>query len=372
MLGFTRPGLFEGSVSTMPSLCYGRGVTGVTELLDDAKYLEFLAATHPGLRISPTRFDVPVFIGPLDVREPMLPGGVTRKLADLASKFAPTALLHPQAFFVGTPFERYDQTHVLDAITAPEPTLRAFEDAARTENCELVVLTNVDPDHPRVKEWLALGAKTLPSFPDTLIDVVSSTFADHLAQLPGEDRSGIRRNIRKFDDKGHQLERLVDTGAEARELFACYRPYFDDATVQWFPHTEAYFAGVGLLDPRVHMTVARTASGRLIGFIINFVDGTGFQAGRIGVHPDFHRKDAVYFRLIYWAIEETIATGGGLLSLEPTGYRMKRHLGARAKPLVNLCFGVSTTWKILLGAFSGVGAMLLSHLDGPPTLEKKY
>lgn len=344
----------------------------MTELLDAAHYIDFLARTHPTLKIEREAFALPSFVGPLDVREPLLPGGFMRTLADLGAKVTPDVLLNPSALFLGTPFERYDQSGVMDAIDAPERLLDAAADRAKEQQCELVVITNVDPQHPRVADWTRAGAKALPSFPDTLVDVEGTTFDAHLRTLPGEDRSGIRRNIRKFERAGHSLERLATSDTEATALYDCYRPYFDDATVQWFPHTEAYFSGLAALDPRVHLTVARQANGELIGFIVNFVDGAGMQSGRIGVRPDYHRKDAIYFRLLYAAIEETIKVGGGQLSLEPTGYRMKRHLGARAKPLVNLCFGVSATWRMLLGGLSGVGAMALAHLDDTPTLEKKY
>lgn len=344
----------------------------MTELLDAAHYIDFLARTHPTLDIEREAMAIPSFTGPLDVREPLLPGGAMRTLADLGARVTPDALLHPAALFLGTPFERYDQSALLDAVEDPAALLEKAAGHAKAKRCELVVVTNLDPHHPRLAEWTKAGAKALPSFPDTLVDVRGDTFEEHLATLRGEDRSGIRRNVRKFERAGHTLERLAQSAHEANALYDCYRPYFDDATVQWFPHTKAYFAGLAELDSRVHLTVARHSNGDLIGFIINFVDGSGMQSGRIGVRPDHHRKDAIYFRLLYAAIEETIKTGGGMLSLEPTGYRMKRHLGARAKPLVNLCFGVSATWRMLLGGFSGVGAMALSHLDDTPTLEKKY
>ena len=60
------------------------------------------------------------------------------------------------------------------------------------------------------------------------------------------------------------------------------------------------------------------------------------------------------------------------LSLEPTGYRMKRHLGARSVPMVNLVMGVNATWRGLLGGFAGVGRRLLRHLEDRVALEQEY
>ncbi|MCB9652120.1 MAG: GNAT family N-acetyltransferase, partial [Deltaproteobacteria bacterium] len=158
-------------------------------------------------------------------------------------------------------------------------------------------------------------------------------------------------------------------------LFAAYRPFFERATVRWQPHSEAYFRRLSELGPRARITAAMTDDGDVAGFVVNFRDGHNFQAGRIGVSPRFDRKDAVYFRLLYHALEESFAlsdTRRARLSLEPTGYRMKRHLGARSVPMVNLVMGVNATWRGLLGGFAGVGRRLLRHLEDRVALEQEY
>ena len=50
------------------------------EFLLSAKYLEFIAETHPHLELRLDRFEVPSFFAPLDVREPLKPG-VLREFA---------------------------------------------------------------------------------------------------------------------------------------------------------------------------------------------------------------------------------------------------------------------------------------------------
>ncbi len=355
----------------------GLGVVGgarIVGLLDEPRYRTFLARTHPELRMDDERLGVPSFIAPLDIREPLRPG-FPKDLLEAMKELTPS-LVAPRAVFIGTPFERYDQTHLLEEISNPVALIEKARAVARQERLHAVVLTNVSPTHPNLSEWLRAGFTALPSFPDAVVDLDCACFASHLARIPAEDRSGVRRNIRRFQDAGHRLERLEASSCHAELLFAAYWPFFSRANVRWQPHTRAYFEGLGELDARVRLTVARNALGTIIGFIVNFKDERGFQAGRVGVHPEWHRRDAVYFRLLYHVIEEALAdparSPADLLSLEPTSYRMKRHLGARRVPMVNLVFGVSAAWSMLLRRFDRLGRWLLAHLEDSVLIERDY
>lgn len=342
-------------------------------LLLEPGYRRFLAETHPDLDLRDDRLEVPTFVAPLDVREPLLPGA-TKDILTAFTEVTPSYVV-PRSLFLGTPFERYDQTHLLDEVEAPvRLAQRAFQ-IAKEGRLQVVVLTNVSPEHPALPRWLDAGFVRLPSFPDTLVDLDVESFDAHLMRLPQGDRSGIRRNIRHFDRAGHVLEEVEVSAGLGPDLFRAYRPFFERATVRWQPHTEAYFDRLTDLGTRVRLTIARAPDRRVIGFIVSFDDGVNFQAGRIGVVPEFHKRDAVYFRLLYHAMQDSFqraSTRRAVLSLEPTGYRMKRHLGARARPLVNLVLGVSLRWRALLRGLAPIGRHLLAHLDDRATLERAY
>ena len=341
-------------------------------LLDAAHYRRFLAATHPALGLEDERLEgVPSFVAPLDVREPM-PPGPWRRLLSGVHVLSP-AWVRPSALFVGTPFERYEQTHVLDDVDCVDGFSDVVQRAARRLGLEVVVITNLSPTAIGLDAWRRRGWVVFPSFPDAVVDLKAADFQAHLRTLPQGDRSGVRRNIRRFERAGHGLERVMDARGLGSELFECYRPLYRRAAVRWHPHTRAYFSGLPGLGESVHLTVARSRAGALIGFIVAFEDREGVQAGRIGVHPNYHRRDAVYFRLLYHVLEGALASkpeGNRVLSLEPTGYRMKRHLGARTVPLVNLIMGVSETWSILLHGMQGLGQFMLRHLNDPGALER--
>lgn len=340
-------------------------------LLDEPRYRAFLADTHPHLGIDDGRLGgIPSFLAPLDVREPLAPGPM-RKAAYAARPLLPSVIT-PPALFIGTPFEPYDQTS-LAAQCDPNELSAKIRDTA--EGCAVAVITNVRPAELDLARWSDAGWVALPSFPDTTIDLSVDSFEAHLLRLPAGDRSGMRRNCRRFERAGHRIERVSDSGPLAEALFDCYLPFFERAAVRWQAHTRAYFGGLTALGPGVHLAVARSASGRIIGFVVGFEDERGLQAGRIGVHPDFHRKDAVYFRLIYHVIEAALTRFGGTpsrLSMEPTGYRLKRHLGAERVRMVNLVLGLDATWRFLLDHFDGLGQRLLGHLQRPAALERLY
>lgn len=343
-------------------------------LLDDAGYRLFLAETHPELGIDDDRLDgVPSFLAPLDVQEPLAPG-LLRTLVEWARPVVPQ-LVTPSALFVGTPFERYDQTSLVTELPPVVELSERIERVARDRALEVAVLTNVQCSALDLSSWLGRGWVVMPSFPDTIVDLGAVSFEAHLKTLPQGDRSGIRRNIKRFDRAGHRLERVEDAAGHGSAIYRCYRPFFERATVRWQPHTEAYFSGLTRLGSEVDLTVARSSNGRLIGFIVAFQDATGVQAGRIGVHPDYYRRDAVYFRLMYHVLEDALVRHGGgarFLSLEPTGYRMKRHMGGHTVSLVNLVLGLSETWWLLLRQFQGLGRRMLKHLEDRSILERIY
>jgi len=343
--------------------------------LDDAHYLSFLRETHPELALSLAHGSIPTFAGTLDTRAPLLPGR-WRTLRDLAHTIAPTRVA-PHALFVGVPFEPYEQTHLLDEFTDIARFVDEIRACAQEGKHDVVVLTNVRRTHARVEALCALGFLELPSFPDCLLSLAGArTFDDVLATRSRTRRRNVRRHMHRFTRAGHTLRRVRDSQTHARSLFDSYAPFYTRANVRWFPHSEGYFAGIAALDPRVVLSVAFDEREIVSGFVLGFIDDRDgvrtFHSGRIGVHPAHHMRDAVYFRLVYRAIEDAIACGADRISLEPTAYRFKRRLGAHIVPLVNLILPVSSLWRLVARRAAPLGARALRHLDDVEVLEEHY
>ena len=110
--------------------------------------------------------------------------------------------------------------------------------------------------------------------------------------------------------------------------------------------------------------------GNLVGFVMSFHDGERLHGGRIGVVPSQHRKNAVYFRLIYALIERAYLENKSHLVLEPTSYAFKRFLGGTRKPLVNLVRGATPFWGTVMFLGIKFGKICLRHLESSSWLNK--
>lgn len=337
--------------------------------LDGNNHLRWIAATHPELDLDLIRLPLPSFIAPVAVAEALEPGSFVRWVAQAALRID-ERLAAPQALFLGTPFERYDQTHLLSEAD-PREVRAVAEQEARLRKLELCVLPNVQVE--AAADWIDAGFVALASFPDTLIDVDVPSFDAHLATLPAGDRSGIRRNIKKFVRAGHTIERVFDSRSMGGELHRAYRVFFERAKVHWMPYSRAYFDQLAEQGNWVRLFVAFSPEREPVGFVVNFSDKDMMQTGRLGVAPEYHHRDRIYFRLLYYALEDAIAAPEATtLSLEPTGYRTKRHLGARKLPLVNLVLGTGRTWRGLLAAAAPLGRWMLRHLEEPERLDRSF
>lgn len=331
-------------------------------------YVDFLTETHPELEMSRVRLPVPSYRTQIILKDAMRPGSWLRQIV---SALAPVLPSRPRALCIGVPFEPYDQTHLLGRLKDPASFVRACREQTLRCGSGLCFFPNVDPSHPGVDALEREGFRIVPSFPDMRIDLDVDSFEGHLAKIHRDDRSGIRRNIRKFERAGHRLERLR-SGEEHAELFKAYRTFQERALVPWVPHTVEYFRRLPEMHPDVRVHVARSSAGRLLGFVVNFWESGHVQSGRIGVVPEYDRRDSVYFRLLYRAVEDAlVAPSARFLSLEPTGYRTKRHLGARRVPLVNLLLGASRFWRAALTS-APLARRFLRHLEEPKMLERFY
>lgn len=341
-------------------------------ILDEPAYLAFLARTHPDLQLRNDRLELPSFVAPLPLSDALQPGRKRAAITQLAAWFP--GWLQPKTLFLGSPFEPYEQTSLLRGRD-PEAIRRQVERAGSREDAELAVLTSIDARAPELSAWKAAGFIAVPSFPDVWRPIQGLSLEDELKRIPGPDRSSVRRNIRAFQEAGLRLRRLTDSSELAAALYGAYRPMYQRARVKWLRHSLAYFEGLAALGPRVWLTVAEDKHGALAGFVVSFEDALGLQAGRLGVSPAWRERSGVYFRLLYSTLESAIAarpSEASRLSLEPTAYRLKRHLGGELRPMVNLMLGLKAPWKTGLRAGAPLSRPLLGHLTDPEALEAHY
>ena len=340
-------------------------------LIESSSYTDFIASSHPHLLHAVDPKLGHYFIAPLDIAEPLLPG-LLRWTLEKSQTIAPS-LLKPRALFLGTPFEPYRQDDVLTRISDISTLTYSLMETSKQHDTQCVVMTNISPTHARITELVENGFVLLPSFPDMVLELRRlDNFESYLGTLKAADRSSVRRNKRVFRERGYTLEKVDDSSQYAKQLYHAYRPFFERAKVKWFPHSLEFFQNATAFGSSTRLFVARDQNGELAGFTMGYYDGKTYHAGRLGVRPDLHHQDRVYFALLYTFIEDAIALNAKVLSLEPTAYRLKRHLGAQPKPVVNAVLGSSLFWKTALLFGKPLGLYLLRHLNRLKLLEANY
>ena len=154
---------------------------------------------------------------------------------------------------------------------------------------------------------------------------------------------------RVFRERGCSLEKVNDSNHYADQLYHAYRPFTSGQGRSGFLTALRIFSKRdGICETRRVSSSREDQNGELAGFTMGYYDGRPYHAGRLGVRPDPDHRDRVYFALLYTFIEDAIALDAKVLSLEPTAYRLKRHLGAQPKPVVNAVLGSSLFWKSAL------------------------
>ncbi|MBL90667.1 MAG: hypothetical protein CMH56_02505 [Myxococcales bacterium] len=330
-------------------------------------YMRFLQATHPDLHLD-LQGPLPSYMAPLCFYEPLKNGWIRSCLRFLARYGS--RLGAPQTLFLGSPFEPYEQTAGLHQ--SPRSCLAYAQQRLRQRSCGLVVVTNVCAESSHLPQWERAGFKVLPSFPDMVLNLPGTSFADFLKAKKSKVRNSILRNMRKFDDAGLRIRSI--SGAElkkhAHHFQRAYHHMFARAQVKWLRHTASYFECLEQLGDHLFVEGAFDAKGRLVGFVMAFDDGDRLHGGRIGVIPTQHKKNSIYFRLIYALLERGYQAQKKQVVLEPTSYAFKGTLGANARPMVNLVAGTTPFWRVVMFLGLKFGKMSLRHLESPSWLKR--
>lgn len=334
----------------------------MTSFLESPPYLSHLSNAHPNLRFDLSSPGSPRFLASIDLTEPLISRWIPF-LIQASSRLVPR-LQNPEILFLGTPFEPYNQS--------PHFPLSTFDLKRAPAGIDLVMVTNLEAGHPKSLFLKNAGFQALPSFPDMVLPVYVNSFQGHLETLDSVSKRSIQKNLRTFDHSVLYLEPCTQSHLHADELYATYDAMVQNSKIKWISHSPDYFKHLTQLGSNVRLTLAKNSLHQVIGFVVNFKDGDNWHSGRIGIHPDYHRKHALYFRLIYHAIEEAILNNARQVFLSPTSYRVKRQLGARPQPLVNWLLGVSPLWKFLLKTSMPLARHALRHLNNQKMLEKRY
>lgn len=339
---------------------------GMESLLFNPLYIQFLATTHPQLALGQTLSRAPFFVSRLHCYEVLRPG-ILRELARRLEPLFP-ALFYPRALIFGLPFEPYEHTPILKAL----PDGATIKKLAHNLKADIVFLPNISMNsaEPFIKKLLQEGFFSIPSFPDMRLSLNAASFKDYLKCLPSKHRRGIQKNIRIFEDKKHTLryQHQLNEG-QAKEFYDAYCFMRKRARVPWIPYEKDYFVHFHTI-PESFVVAAFSDHDEFLGMAQGLQEGDRFHIARVAAHEEIHRRDGVFFRLIYASIEHALHQGCKEIFFAPTSYALKRRLGARPSLLQNLILPISYRMarKLQPSAFR----MLLGHLNSQEILEKLY
>lgn len=308
---------------------------------------------------------IPFFTTQIDIAE-VLRSPVKKFFARMISPMR-CWLTHPRMTIFGLPFEPYVQTPILDAL----PSTTSMLEIAEQNGADIIGLINLVPGHEQSRMLASFGFASLPSFPSMIVHLTSRSFDDHLSQLTAKERHDVRRNMRTFHHARHCLREVTSCGY-SREMHHAYYACRRHAKIKWLAYTPDYFSEWQNAGPCAKLIVAESCHDEFLGFI-NFIfhDDT-MHVARLVVSPAWHKRDSIFFRLLYSAIEEGCKRGAKRIMLGPTAYRVKRRIGAEPQVVNNYFLPVTCAWRIALPRLMVMMKRELRYLDSMRMLERYY
>lgn len=333
-----------------------------SSLLTDRRYIDFLSRAHPHLNIRTTLDGAAYYSARIDITE-VLRSPLKLFFSTCAAHIVP-ALTHPRMTVFGLPFEPYIQTPIIERL----PSLSTIETIADNDGADLVAVTNANPFDEQARMLENRGFVALPSFPGMSVLLSTQHFEDYLQNLRAKDREDLRRNIRLFDRAGHRLR--FATFLDDLPLHQAYVATRERSKIKWLSYSPDYFSQWQNAGNGARLIIAESRAGEFLGFVNLFFHDDRVHVARLAVAPAWHRRDAIYFRLLYCTVEQACISGVERVMLGPTAYRVKRRMGAQPQPLNNYFLPRSKLWRMLLPRARKIMVHQLNYMRSIEALER--
>jgi len=210
--------------------------------------------------------------------------------------------------------------------------LRGICGVARDLDLPLIILKDLDPALAYAQFRGDNKFFSVPSLPDTHIDIRWNTFNAYLASLPLAARRNVRSKLRKFAASGMRIEVLRDFGAHAAQLEGLYANVFSRAKAK-LDHVDARFFEEAAAWPGAQLLACFDGE-RMIGFLLVVEHDGEAVSVRVGLDYAAAAEARVYFALQYEVVRIAIERDFRVLSFCQTAYVFKREMGCTLVPLV--------------------------------------
>jgi hypothetical protein len=187
------------------------------------------------------------------------------------------------------------------------------------------------------------GVETLETYsyrpfytdPDMVLDLPGScaTLDDYFGLFRGKYRKTAKSVLTSTERAGYRVEPLDDLAPHARRLHELYRAVHANATVRPITLSPDYLPRVAAALAGGFRCVSITKDGAIAGFVTVVKDGATAVGYYIGYDRAANETAPLYFRLLYAAVETSLAMGCRRISFGRTALEPKARLGARPVPL---------------------------------------
>ncbi|HVI52404.1 MAG TPA: GNAT family N-acetyltransferase [Candidatus Sulfotelmatobacter sp.] len=281
----------------------------------------------------------PAFMMNLGI-EMMVPEGLL-PIARLAGKLAPS-LLFQRTLFVGSPcsdegvvglLPGVDRDAALDALHV------AFDAESRRRKASMLVWK----DFPRHWDEAFAGLKgrhrlfSMHSFPGTVAVLGDKGRDSYYAGLKSSRRYTMQRKLKR----SRQLVELTveavqyPDSAVLDEVFALFWQTYERASTRFETLTRVFFDRLAELDLSHFILLREASSGKLVAFMLCFVQGDHVINKFIGLDYGRPRDWSLYFRLWDAVVDWAGGLGATVIQSGQTGYRAKIEMGHRLVPMSN-------------------------------------
>ena len=199
----------------------------------------------------------------------------------------------------------------------------------------ILVKDLAEPDADGVASLETYSYRPFETEPDMVIDLPAAcaTLDDYLALFRGKYRKTAKSCLTAIDRGGWRVEEVRDLGPHAARLHELYLEVHANADVRPFTLSPHYLTRVAAALGESFRCVTVSKDGAVAGFVTVVKDGTTAVGYYIGYDRAANETSPLYFRLLYAAVEASLAMGCRRISFGRTALEPKARLGARPVPL---------------------------------------
>ncbi len=270
--------------------------------------------------------------------------------------------LNPKCLFLGSPFEPYKKIYSLKNLSSHK-----IKNIGLSYKADIIFIPN---KKKRLKNNLYNKYFSHTSFPDMEIKTNYSNFDKYLENISSNNKSSIKRNIKKFNKLNYKLY-LFKKKQYTNKIYNAYKHINHKSKISWITYSKHYFKQK-IQSKRYKVIIALNKQKKFLGFATFFQKKKILYGEKIGINPLYDKKGAILFRLFYNLIEYSINNKINKLKLKPTNYNFKKHLGAKQKKLYNIIIPISPFWINISPFYKSIYFTIFKYLKNFKILKKFY